>query len=84
MSASHTAAGNSGEYTLELRSKSVLTAVGAATCLRPYYLCDHCHHGQECDACWPRSAMKCLSSQDASRWSLGSLATKLYSPLLPA
>lgn len=31
---------------VELRPKSVLTAVGAATCLRPYYLCEHCHHGQ--------------------------------------
>jgi hypothetical protein len=29
-----------------LRSKSVLTAVGAAECLRPYFLCDHCHCGQ--------------------------------------
>jgi hypothetical protein len=24
----------------------VLTAVGAAECLRPYYLCECCHHGQ--------------------------------------
>jgi hypothetical protein len=37
--------GHTARY-VELRSKSVLTAVGAATCLRPYYLCDHCHHGQ--------------------------------------
>jgi hypothetical protein len=37
--------GHSARY-VEVRSKSVLTAVGAATCLRPYYLCDHCHHGQ--------------------------------------
>jgi hypothetical protein len=29
-----------------LRSKPVLTAVGEAQCLRPYYLCAHCHHGQ--------------------------------------
>jgi hypothetical protein len=29
-----------------LRSKPVLTAVGEAQCLRPYYLCEHCHHGQ--------------------------------------
>ena len=29
-----------------LRSKSVLTAVGEAQCLRPYYLCAHCHRGQ--------------------------------------
>jgi hypothetical protein len=31
---------------MELRSKPVLTAVGKAECLRPYYLCEHCHHGQ--------------------------------------
>jgi len=37
--------GHTARY-VELRSKSVLTAVGAATCLRPYYLCDRCHHGQ--------------------------------------
>ena len=30
----------------ELRSKSVLTALGAAEVLRPYYLCPHCHQGQ--------------------------------------
>ena len=30
----------------ELRSKSVLTAVGEVTISRPYYLCAHCHHGQ--------------------------------------
>jgi hypothetical protein len=29
-----------------LRSKSVLTAVGKAQCVRPYYLCAHCHRGQ--------------------------------------
>ena len=29
-----------------LRSKSVLTALGPTQCLRPYYLCEHCHHGQ--------------------------------------
>ncbi len=29
-----------------LRSKAVLTAVGEAGCLRPYYLCDHCRRGQ--------------------------------------
>ena len=29
-----------------LGSKSVLTAVGPAQYLRPYYLCEHCHHGQ--------------------------------------
>ena len=28
-----------------LRSKPVLTAVGEAQCLRPYYLCDRCHRG---------------------------------------
>jgi hypothetical protein len=37
--------GHSSRY-LELRSKPVLTAVGKAECLRPYYLCDHCHCGQ--------------------------------------
>jgi hypothetical protein len=31
---------------VELRSKTVLTAVGEAECLRPYYLCEHCHRGQ--------------------------------------
>lgn len=30
----------------ELRSKSVLTAVGKVEILRPYYLCPHCHTGQ--------------------------------------
>ena len=30
---------------VELRSKPVLTAVGAAECIRPYYLCAHCHRG---------------------------------------
>lgn len=30
----------------ELRSKTVLTAVGRVQVLRPYYLCGHCHHGQ--------------------------------------
>jgi hypothetical protein len=30
----------------ELRSKPVLTAVGPARVLRPYYLCSHCHTGQ--------------------------------------
>ncbi|MGH9826282.1 MAG: ISKra4 family transposase, partial [Blastocatellia bacterium] len=30
----------------ELRSKPVLTAVGAVTVSRPYYLCSHCHAGQ--------------------------------------
>ena len=37
--------GHSARY-LELRSKPVLTAVGEAQCLRPYYLCTHCHKGQ--------------------------------------
>ena len=31
---------------LGLRSKPVLTAVGEAQCLRPYYWCEHCHRGQ--------------------------------------
>src|SRR5207244_11715011 len=30
----------------ELRSKQVLTAVGPARMLRPYYLCSRCHEGQ--------------------------------------
>jgi len=30
----------------ELRSKSVLTAVGMVEVSRPYYLCPHCHAGQ--------------------------------------
>jgi hypothetical protein len=30
----------------ELRSKTVLTAVGRVTISRPYYLCPHCHRGQ--------------------------------------
>lgn len=37
--------GHTAKY-LELRSKPVLTAVGKAQCLRPYYLCERCHHGQ--------------------------------------
>jgi hypothetical protein len=39
------ACGHTAKY-LELRSKAVLTAVGKAECLRPYYLCEHCHRGQ--------------------------------------
>jgi hypothetical protein len=30
----------------EMRSKSILTAVGSATVLRPYYHCPSCHQGQ--------------------------------------
>ena len=30
----------------ELRSKSVLTAVGPVEVSRPYYLCSHCHNGR--------------------------------------
>ena len=30
----------------ELRTKPVLTAVGAVNVSRPYYLCPHCHIGQ--------------------------------------
>jgi hypothetical protein len=37
--------GHTARY-LELRSKPVLTAVGPATILRPYYLCEQCHCGQ--------------------------------------
>jgi hypothetical protein len=39
------ACGYQAKY-LGLRSKPVLTAVGEAQCLRPYYWCAHCHHGQ--------------------------------------
>jgi len=31
---------------LDLRSKTVLTAVGEVNLLRPYYLCSYCHEGQ--------------------------------------
>jgi hypothetical protein len=37
--------GHTARY-VELRSKPVLTAVGNAECVRPYYLCEHCHRGQ--------------------------------------
>jgi hypothetical protein len=37
--------GHAARY-VELRAKPVLTAVGKAECLRPYYLCEHCHRGQ--------------------------------------
>ena len=37
--------GHTAKY-MGLRSKSVLTAVGEAQCLRPYYVCPHCHRGQ--------------------------------------
>ena len=30
----------------ELRTKTILTAVGQAELSRPYYLCSHCHSGQ--------------------------------------
>jgi len=39
------ACGHTARY-VELRSKAVLTAVGSAECVRPYYLCEHCHRGQ--------------------------------------
>jgi hypothetical protein len=39
------ACGHSAHYH-ELRSKPVLTAVGAVEVSRPYYLCPHCHTGQ--------------------------------------
>jgi hypothetical protein len=39
------ACGHEAKY-FGLRSKPVLTAVGQAQCLRPYYLCAHCHQGQ--------------------------------------
>lgn len=31
---------------VDLRSKPVVTALGEAECLRPYFLCDQCHRGQ--------------------------------------
>lgn len=37
--------GHSAHYQ-ELRSKTVLTAVGSTIVSRPYYLCSHCHNGQ--------------------------------------
>ena len=37
--------GHQAQYR-ELRSKSVLTAVGRVHVSRPYYLCGHCHRGQ--------------------------------------
>ena len=39
------ACGGTADYQ-ELRSKPVLTAVGPARMLRPYYLCARCHEGQ--------------------------------------
>ena len=30
----------------EMRSRHILTALGSVQLRRPYYLCDHCHHGQ--------------------------------------
>jgi hypothetical protein len=39
------ACGGTADYE-ELRSKQVLTAVGPARMLRPYYLCSCCHEGQ--------------------------------------
>ena len=39
------ACGQRAQYR-ELRSKPVLTVVGQARVLRPYYLCPHCHQGQ--------------------------------------
>jgi hypothetical protein len=30
----------------EMRSRHLLTALGPVQLTRPYYLCDHCHHGQ--------------------------------------
>ena len=39
------ACGQQAQYR-ELRSKPVLTAVGSAQVMRPYYLCLHCHAGQ--------------------------------------
>jgi hypothetical protein len=36
--------GQEAKY-LGLRCKAVFTVVGKAQCLRPYYFCEHCHHG---------------------------------------
>ena len=36
--------GQEAKY-LGLRYKAVFTVVGQAQCLRPYYFCEHCHHG---------------------------------------
>lgn len=30
----------------EMRSRHILTALGSVQLTRPYYLCEHCHHGQ--------------------------------------
>ena len=30
----------------EMRSRRILTALGSVQLTRPYYLCEHCHHGQ--------------------------------------
>lgn len=39
------ACGHKANY-FGLRAKPLLTAVGEAQCLRPYYLCERCHQGQ--------------------------------------
>jgi len=65
--------GQQAKY-VELRAKTLLTAVGEVKVQRPYYLCSHCHQGQfpedgELDVCntefhpasavcWPWSVTK--------------------------
>jgi hypothetical protein len=39
------ACGGKAHY-LELRPRSILTVLGKAELMRPYYLCPQCHHGQ--------------------------------------
>lgn len=46
---------------LELRSRSILTVLGKAELMRPYYLCPHCHNGQ-----FPADADLDVESRDLS------------------
>ena len=61
--------GHTARY-VELRSKSVLTAVGAATSLRPYYLCDR--PPRSLRSRWIRSTIRCeathVSRNCFGRW----------------
>jgi len=73
--------GHTANY-LELRGKTMLTAVGTAQMQRPYYLCPHCHQGQfpadaeldvvntssrlACAACWRWPVRQRHSSKAAS------------------
>lgn len=59
----------------ELRSRRVLTVLGAVELLRPWYLCSHCHHGQfpvdrqldveDCDCSPGVRRMQALVGQDS-------------------